>query len=293
VHVRRGIDVAGGATEWVSLGYFRLYSTGQSGAPTGSVRLTGRDRMSAIVDSRTLSPLQFTSGQTVRQMTETLVLQVIPSAVIAYDFDPDAVTLGRTIVVEQDRYPALLDLARSLGKVAYWDHAGVLQLKSPPDPSAPVYSVTAGHDGVLVSLDRELARDGIYNAVVASGEAADNKAPPRGVARDMSPASPTYWWGRFGQVPRFYSSPLLTSSGQARAAAAAMLSRSLGTPYQVDLTFVPNPALEPLDPVLISLAEGRQEVHTLQTIGVGLTAADAMTGTTKDQTDQDVEDSET
>lgn len=291
--IQRGVEVAGGATEWVSLGYFRLYSAGQSGAPTGAVRLTGKDRMSAVVDSRTLSPVQFMGSQTVRQMVETLVLQVLPAAAIGYDFDPDALTLGRTIVVEQDRYPALLDLARSLGKVCYWDHTGTLQLKSPPDPASPVFSVTAGQDGVLVSLDRELAREGIYNAVVATGEAADNKAPARGVARDMNPASPTFWPGRFGQVPRFYSSPLITTTSQARAAAGTMLGRALGAPYQIDLTFVPNPALEPLDPVLVSLPDGRQEVHTMQTLDVGLTADTAMTGTTKDQTDQDVEESDT
>lgn len=289
VYVQRGVEVAGGSIEWVGLGYFRMYSVGQSGAPLGQVRLTGQDRMSGIKDAQLLSPRQFNPAATVNSFLNSLIHEVYPASTITCDFDPLAFTLDRTIVVETDRYGALLDMARSLGKVMYWDHAGVFQLKTPPDPGVGVYQVHAGPGGVLINLDRELSREGMVNAVVATGEAPDNKPPVRGVAKDMNPVSPTFWSGTFGQVPRFYSSAFITKNAQARTAARVMLSRTLGLPYQVDMSLVPNPALEPLDPLDVALADGRREIHVLQSLTIGLTATEAMSATTKDQTDQNIE----
>src|SRR5690606_3912663 len=156
-------------------------------------------------------------------------------------------------------------------------------IRTPPDPEQPVWDVTHGRDGVLVSMARELSRDGVYNAVGARGEGADTEVPIQAVVVDSDPRSPTYWHGPFGKVPRFYSSPLITDVAQAASAAASLLRKSLGLPYGVSFGTIVNPALEPFDPIRVTYP-GRVERHIVETLTIPLTAGAAMTGTTREQT---------
>lgn len=286
IFVERGIDYGNGQTEWVSLGYFRIDSIEQSTVPNGTLRISGSDRMAGIVDARLEGPVQFLAGTTLGAALESLVLDVYPTATIEYDFDPDANPFTSSHISDEKRYEFLLDLVRSRGKVMFWDHRGVLVVKSPPDPDTPVFTVSAGRDGVLVSASRELSRDGVYNSVVASGETADGQPPVLAVARDMSPQSATRWGGPFGKVPRFYTSPFIQTTEQAATAATALLRQSLGLPFSVDFTSVCNPALEPLDPVLIvtSVADPAGRTHILDQLTIGLMAGDALSAQTREQT---------
>lgn len=288
IFIRRGIDLGGGTREWVSLGYFRIYTVEQETAPDGPLRIAARDRMAGLIDARMTTPVQFNPAHTVRQVFDRLVLEVYPSATIAYDFNPDALAVGRTIVVEEDRYAALRDLAFSLGRVLYFDHAGILQVRTAPNPTVPVFNVNAGPGGVLVSMSRSLSREGAYNGVVAVGEAPDDKPPARAVAVDTSPASPSWWHGTYGKVPRFYSSPFILTNAQAASAASEMLLRTLGLPYNVDFSTVPNPALEPLDPVRIDY-RGGSEVHVIDKLTVPLTPEGAMQANTRQQGPEEIE----
>lgn len=291
VFVRRGVDLGGGTREWVPLGYYRMYDVDQDNAPDGPVRIEARDRMSGIIDARMTAPVQFFAAHTVAQVFERLVLEVYPDVEIEYDFTPTALALSRTIVVEEDRYAALRDLAWSLGRVMYFDHRGVLQVRVAPSPADPVWSVDSGPNGVLVSMSRTLSREGSYNAVVATGEAPDDKPPARGMARDMSKTSPTYWFGRFGKVPRFYTSPFITTNAQARYAARQMLARSLGLPYNVDFSAVPNPALEVLDPIAITHPRG-SELHIVDRLTIPLVSSAPMSGSTRQKGPEEIQDLE-
>lgn len=282
--IRRGIESAGGGQEWVALGYYRVDRIDQDDAPDGPLRIAGRDRMSRIVDGKLVSPRQYQPTATVAEVVDDLVLDIYPGAVI--EFDDGTLTSGqaidRTIVVEDDRYAALADLVMSYGKVAYFDHEGVLQIRTAPSARTPVFEVNHGEGGVLVSLARSVSTEGVFNAVVAEGEAADDRPPARAVARDMDPTSPTYWYGTFGQVPVKITSPFIKSAGQAATASASTLVRSLGLPYNVDLSMVPNPALEVLDPILVTYSDDRAaEVHVLDTLSVGLSAGAEMPATTR------------
>lgn len=290
IFVERGIRFGNGTTEWISQGYFKIYAVDQEVAVTGDVQIDARDRMAGIVDARMEKPRQFGAAHTVEQVVESLVLEVYPDAQIVTDGATNlaAVALGRSIIVEEDRYAALLDVVRSIGRVAYWNHEGDLFIGLAPNAATPVFDVDAGPGGVLVSASRSHDREGVYNAVVAYGEATDTAPPVRAIARDLNPTSPTYWYGKFGKVPRFYSSPLITTAGQAQSAAASMLRQSLGLPYAVDFDAVPNPALEPLDPIRLVFGDGRAERHVIQKITLGLTAEGGMSAETQDQTSAEV-----
>lgn len=285
VFVERGIEFGNGTQEWVSLGYYRIYTVEQENAPAGEIRITGKDRMSTLIDAKPVTPIQFFANHTAQQFFEGLVLDVLPDALISYDFDAAGITVGRTVVVEEDRYAALLEMCRSLGKVMFFDHDGSLRIKTPPDPADPVYEVNHGADGVLVSMSRSLSRDSAYNGLVVTGEAPDGNPPVRAVARDMNPRSATYWGGKFGQVPSSYSSSFITTMAQARTSAAALLRRNLGVPYNVDFSAVPNPALEPLDPVNVTFSyRDRSEVHVIEKLNIPLTPDGGMSASTREQT---------
>jgi len=283
IMIRRGIAYGGGRTEWVSLGYYRIDTIEQTGRPGSPIRISGSDRMANIVDGRLPAPIQFAATDTYGTVVTRLVTEVYPGAVIEWDDTTNGRLLGRALVAEEDRYGFLHDLVTAAGKVWSWDHRGHLVIETAPDPAVPVWDVDHGAGGVLVDLARTLTREGVYNGVVAVGEAGDTERPVRGMAVDSSPSSPTRWGGPFGKVPRFYSSPFLTDDGQARDAAAAILRRGLGLPYTVDLRAVPNPALVPYDPIHVRYP-GHAETHVLETLTIPLVADQAMQATTREQT---------
>lgn len=289
VFVERGIIFGNGSREWVSQGYFRLYDTAQRAVPRGEIRLDARDRMSGIIDARLETPIQFATGTTIADAFDFLVGAVYPGLPIVFDFDAASIAFASSHIAEEDRYGFLLDVCRAQGKVMYFDYAGQLQVRTAPDPTAPVFDVNHGTGGVLVDMSRAISRDGVFNAVVAAGETPGDIAPVRAIARDENPQSATYYYGPFGKVPRFYSSPFITTSEQCRSAASAMLVRSLGLPYNVDFSAVPNPALEPLDPVRVSYDDhNHPEVHVIEKLRTPLTASGVMTATTREQTNIEI-----
>jgi hypothetical protein len=282
VFIERGIIYGDGVREWVSQGYFRLYSTEQDTAPNGQINLTGRDRMSGIIDARVLAPFQFDLNTSVAAIFDNLVGEVYPGAVIVYDFDAAGTSFTSSHVIDEDRYAFLKDICDSLGKVMWWDYAGRLQVRTAPNPASPVVTVNHGRDGVLAKLSRSLNRDSVYNAVVATGEAPGESPPVRAVAMDQNPNSPTYWYGPFGKVPKFYSSTFIQTAGQAQTAANAMLARAFGLPYNVDFTMVPNPALEPLDAVELAYSDRfDSETHVIESMTIPLDAGGVLAAKTR------------
>lgn len=280
--IRRGVRFSGGSVEWVSLGYFRINTVAQDEPPDGPIRISGQDRMGSIVKARLVAPMQFGPLNTYGDVVDFLVLDAYPLATIEWDDDTDDDALGRTLIVEEDRFKFLNDLVTSLGKIWYWDYRGFLVIEDPPDPANPVWEVNTGEGGILISMAREITSDGLYNAVVVTGEALDTAAPPRAVAYDNNPNSYTYWEGPFGKVPRFYNSEFITTTEQAQNTANALLREKLGAPYNVDFQSIVNPALEPYDPITIRMIT-RAETHILSRVTVPLVGG-SMSAETKEQT---------
>jgi hypothetical protein len=278
--IERGINYGNGTVEVVSFGYFRIDRTDQDNGPNGVIRLSASDRMAGIVDARLPLPVQFEAGTTVEDVFDELVHDVYPDATIEFDFTASGATFNVAHVAEEDRFGFLRDLAKSYGKIMYWDYRGVLRVESPPDPSTPVYEINAGRGGTLVQLSRSLSRQGVYNGVVARGDQPTDDVQPIAVVVDNNPASPTYWNGRFGKVPRFYYSSFITTAAQATSAATSILQRAVGLPYSINLDAVPNPALEPYDPIRITMPD-RTDVHVIDSMLIPLTAMGTMTGTTR------------
>lgn len=287
--VERGIVYGSGTREMVSQGYYKIYSVVQSGEPDSPIRMTGRDRMSGIIDARMLTPVQFLAGTSVEDIFNELVTEVFPLVTIEFDYDAASDTINRDQIADEDRYAFLLELTRARGKVMYWDYAGKLQVKTAPSSDDIVFEVNAGHNGVLVTLDRELTREGVYNAVVATGQAPDSLEPVRAVVVDMNVNSPTFWDGKFGRVPRYFFSTFLTTEAQCDSAARSILERSVGLPYNVDFSMVPHPALEPLDPIRVTHEDGYED-HVLERVVIPLDVQDPMEGRTRQKTEVVIEE---
>lgn len=296
IYVERGIYYGDGAYEWVGLGYYRINNPEQDETPTGPVTVDASDRMAGIVDARFLTPRQFVASQSRGQVVETLIKEVYPSAVI--DWDDTGLrdgALGRTIVAERDRYQTLHDLVTSLGKLGYFNHNGVFVIRSAATVTGDAdWVVDSGRGGVLVRMSRAITREGIYNVVVASGEATDTEPPAWAAVADLAATSPTRYGGPFGPVPRFYTSPFITTVAQARSAASVLLRKSLGLPYQVNLTAIPNPALEPDDVIEVRYPYGplslRSEKHIIDTITIPLDVTVPVTLRTRKQYGEDIGD---
>lgn len=274
--------------EYVPLGYFRIETVEQDDAPRSPIRVTARDRMAAIIEARLLEPVTFAAGTEFGDIFETLVLEVYPNAVLVIDDEVAGSTLSTASTVEEDRYSFLKDLAQSRGRVMYFNRDGEFVVTTTPDTTSPVWTVNEGPDGVLVNARRLLCRGGVYNAVVAKGTDADltlGTPPAYGVVWDDNPNSATYFFGLFGKVPRFYVSPFLYTDDQAVTTAASFLSRTTGIPRSLDLTAIPNPALDPFDPITVVFertapegcdGEAVEEVHVIDQMTIPLSVDGTM-----------------
>jgi hypothetical protein len=167
--------------------------------------------------------------------------------------------------------------------VLYFDGDGILTLRPYADAGV-VATLSEGEGGVLLSATRGWSRTNAFNRVVATGENTDSSAVYRAVATDDNALSPTYYFGDFGKVPRFYDSPYIGSNDQAQDAANAILAQELGTAANVSFGIVPNPALEPEDTVYVKRERaGIDERHIIDSLSIGLGASESMSGTTRER----------
>jgi hypothetical protein len=284
VFLARGVDLGGAGVLWAALGYYRISEIEQNDSAKGPVSLSLEDRMSTIIDSRFTEPRQWLQGTTVGDIVDEIVLEIYPNATIIYDDDSNLSELGRALIAEESRYEVLLTLATGLGKVVYWNGEGKLIFETIPDEGDPIWVVNAGPGGVLVESKRSLSRDGVYNAVVVTGEGADEITPVRAVAYDAQESSPTFFGGSFGRVPRFYASPFITTQSQAEGAAVNLLRQSLGAPYDVGVSAVPNPALKPYDVIRVVYNDGTRELHVVEKATIPLTNSAALNIATRQST---------
>jgi hypothetical protein len=284
VFLARGVDLGGGGVMWAPLGYYRITDTDQVDAAKGPLDLTLEDRMSTVIDSRFLAPRQWAQGTSVGAIVDEIILEIYPEAVIVFDDDSNLSELGRSLIAEESRFEVLITLANGLGKIVYWDAEGRLLFETAPDETVPIWMVNAGPGGVLVSSNRSLSRAGVYNAVVVTGEGTDEIPPVHAVAFDAQDSSPTFFGGPFGRVPRFYSSPFITTQVQAENAAVNLLRKFLGAPYDVGLSAIPNPAIKPYDVIRVVHNDGTRELHVVEKASIPMNVDNTLSIATRQST---------
>jgi Domain of unknown function (DUF5047) len=134
----------------------------------------------------------------------------------------------------------------------------------------PVWTVDTGETGVMLDASESLGRTSTFNGVLVSGQA-NAKSPAFSVlVTDSDPGSPTLWGGPFGKVLRVERSSAVQTVDDATATATAMLNEGLGLARSLTITAAPNPALEAGDTIGVEFADGRSEVHIVDSLDVSL-----------------------
>lgn len=281
LRIRRGVTYPDRSRELVDLGVFVIQSA-QIDYRVGQVTINAADLMSRLVDDRFEAPRKPPTGTSSTRAVLDLIQETIPDAILTVSPDVTDRNYRGTAVFEEDRAQAAVDIAATLGADVWADPDGTFQIAATPtidDP--PVVTLSSGPGGVLVSAAADLTRDGVYNAVVARSEPTDPDATPLTVTvRDQHAGSPTFYGGPFGRKPRFYSSPLFNDLAQVRAAATALLAKSIGLARSINLSAVPDPRLEPGDVIALWYG-GLTETHIIDAVSIPLTAEGDLTAATR------------
>jgi hypothetical protein len=292
IFAERGVSFGDGTEEYVPLGYYRIEDAEQSGnAPWGPVKVKGTDRTAQMIDARLPYPYNYPDGTTHTDLFNRLIngytdpvgsptgtswlvsygmyhTATVPIRFVGYNGDTATLPAG---VVEDSIYEHLAKVADARGCVLRFDRLGELRIE--PRDRAPgtasVYTIAPGTSGNLISATRRVARAGVYNLVVARGSDPQQPTGYR-LAYNTNPTSPIRWDGPFGAVPRYYASPLLRTSEQADLAAETVLARYKGLPTGLAVVTVPDPSIDPLDPISVQIGTELQE-HLADTVTIPLT----------------------
>lgn len=272
LRIERGIRHASGELETVPIFWGRI--DGVDGDPdTGPVDIKASGLEAIVADDKFTTAYSTRDGVSAVTAITGLIQQAIPSAVVVSRIVDQNIGV-RTWDVESDRWAAVQECATAVGAECYADADGQFVIAELPDlTSAPInWQVDSGEGGALISANRGYSREGMYNMVVATGENTEENVPPvTGIAADEDPLSPTYIYGSFGRVPRFYSSSTLTTLNLAQGAANKLLRDSLKPNATADLSSLPNPLLEPGDILRITYDSGDKDLLQVESFGLDLT----------------------
>lgn len=247
IRVLIGIGLQGDQVEWVQRGWYVITESEQA-TDGDSVAVQAAGLLWKIQEARLVNPLQ-PSGtfiSTIRSLVEPA---------LTVDFDTALVdrSVPASVNYDEDRLGALAATLSAWPAEADMTADGILYVRAPVTPveADKVLDLTTASGGTVIVATGSSTREGVYNAVVAQGAAADGTIV-RGVAYDGT--GPKRYGGPFNEfaVPYYFDSPLLTTQAQAVKAAAtrmANIKRQTGQEYRVEM--VPHPALQVGD--LISL----------------------------------------
>lgn len=238
LHVKLGVGTVGGQAEVFARGQFLIYRTTVS-RDTVTVECVGL--LHLIEEARLVSPYQPTGtlASTLRGLVEPAITIIVDSALT-----DRAVPAG--INFDEDRLGAVRELLDAWAADGYVTPSGYLSVVPAAQSTTPLFTLTDGTGGTVVTVSGESTREDGFNVVVARGTASDG-GQVQGTAYDLSLTGPKRYGGPFNPlpVPFFFPSPLLTTveqAGQAAATVLARLQRRAGREYTV--IAVPDPRLQ-------------------------------------------------
>lgn len=252
------IDPATGATELVSLGIFPITTATITDTTADlTVTITGYDRAWSVAERKFKVPYVVAAGEDLASAIVALVQSVFPSVVAnIVPTAPDGiVTPANNFKEGDDPWAAALTLAASGGYVLFFDSNGILVGAPTPDPtsSSPVWTFAddGTGDSAAITVAHKLTREGVSNDFTVSGSGSNVQPPLQANSSDLDPASETYVAGKFGDIPTFITSSIVTSPTAAQNAADNARRQSLGSIDTITLTAVPMPFLEVDDVVIV------------------------------------------
>lgn len=250
LHVKLGVSLRRGETEWLTRGRFLIYDA----EPDGDViNVAAVGLLELINEARLISPYQPTGT-----FTSTLRGLVEPALTVLVEGGLVDRAVPSTINYDEDRLGAVNELLDAWPAEAYVDPEGYLHVTPPVTSVTPVLSLTDGSGGTVILAQGSSARANGQNAIVARGQDSSG-AQVQGVAYVTT--GPNAYGGAFNPlpVPFFFQSPLLTSVGEAQAAAQTIRDRRRReTAPAYSVFMVPDPRIQVGD--VVSLTSTRLQL---------------------------------
>lgn len=278
-----GVVLPGVGVEWVPL-IRGVISDADRERPVvnsdGSLTLSLDDRSSKVAEDRLDAPAQTAAGATTVAEIRRLIQESLPD--VAVTDLTGSTQIAPTLDIERERWADGIEkLADSIAAEVYVDPQGDFVIRPQPQITDPsVWEVRSGRGGILVAKKEKLTREKVFNKVVAFGQRSDGTPPVRAAVADTDPTSPTFYGGAFGRKPRFYTSPLLTTTQQCIDAATALLARVQGMQASVELQAIVNPALDAGDVITVRDA-GKVQQHIIDRLTIPLKLGQAQQLTTR------------
>lgn len=265
--------------EMTQRGEYRVEAVTRS--EMGTVKISGTSLEAYVIDARFITPRTPPYGSSTISHIQTLISEAVPDARFVLRNTRNK-PVQATAPWEKERWDAVDALARSIDTEVYCDHTGAFVIGDAPSIlNSPVYIFDEGPGGVLVSREEGETRDRVYNAVSVSASSTDpNVTPVWGWAYDDDPRSPTYWFGAFGQVPRFYGSQYFTTVEQCTNYARALLAESLAENRTLKFSGLQLDFLEPGDVAGVRGYDDTVTSHMLQSLSGTLGSANELSAET-------------
>lgn len=279
LRVFRGVRTPSGDV-LAPLGVFRILKTNAE-APSGVVGVEADDLSYVVRRNRWTSPWKVEAVDAADAVADILTDR-FPE--VETNFDATGYTVGVGWLEsgpESDPWRDAQEIARAAGYELAFGPDGVARLYPPASPDQ-VASATYGPGTVILTASREIDATETYNGVYAYGEGSAITTPVYAEAWDEDPASPTYRYGPFGEVPRFFSSPFITTEEQAASAAESLLAQVTGSAESVQWTQIVNPAHDVDDVIDFTVDQLHLSARlVLDTLDIPLLATDPMSATAR------------
>lgn len=231
-------SLIGGGWWTVPLGRFLVTSV-EPGPST--VRVTGKSLLQRLEEDRLTEPMApdpaGSMASELRRLVGSRMGLIIDPAL--RDYPCPSMAWG------ESRIDAVYEIARAWPATVHEGGDGILYLSPPtPDPtSRPELRLSDGAEGTVVGVAAAANRDKIYNRVVARGQESSDEGSPSFQAIADQLTGPMRVDGPYGVVPRFFSSPLITSVAQAKSTAEAMLADAVRKKIKVPIQHAPDPRI--------------------------------------------------
>lgn len=279
----RGVEYADGTQEVVPLGVFVMTSITFDQTSSGiSISISGVDRSIRVSRNLWLEPYQVSAGALTAALTG--ILQNRWPAV-ELSFPTIAVNVQQQVLGQEsgsDPWKDAVYLAEVAGYDLFFDQNGICVLQPFPSPDSASVVASFADTDVLVKVARTDTTTDTYNGVVYVVESSWLLTPFRVEVWDDDPASPTYRYGPFGEVPKVVSQSAITDNNAATAAAALLLSNGLGLAQNVSWESIVDPALDVNDVVLVQNTGTKTDrVMIIDQVTIPLSPSTAMQATAR------------
>jgi hypothetical protein len=250
----RGIQFDDGSVEYVPLGVFVIIDVIIKDSNDGvQISITGDDRSLIIARNKWTEPYQLVNGP-LEDSLEALLRDRYPD--VEASFTETNVTINQVVLGTEsnnDPWKDAVEIAELVGYDLFFDANGVAQLVPFPtlDGSTVVASFKENEETIITELTRSISTRETYNGVIYIVEGSEVPVPIRVEVWDEDTTSPTFRFGKFGEVPIFVNTNLLRTEAEAITAASSLLNLYIGAQEQISWTSLVDPTLDVQDVVYV------------------------------------------